>query len=580
MAEPQLPGRGGGPYGRGGAPHGGAGTERLPADLSWLNEAGRRIGTTLDLRRTAQELADSTVPRFADGAAVDLLETVLRGEETERWQGPEPPALRAMAIAWIPSVRVIEADPVGSPSVVGPSYSRDALVTGEPVLVTRTTPDDYLRIASTPSGAAQLAAAGVHSYLVVPMVARGVLLGIADFVRSGDRPGFDRADLALATELLGRAALSIDNARLYQRERDTVVTLQRSLLPRESPPTPGLDVHCDYLPALDSRVAGGDWFDVVALPGGRTALVVGDVLGGGLPAAATMGRLRGAARILLALDTVPERVLARLDLAARDLDEEQVASCLCAVYDPADGSCALASAGHVPPVLVGPDGPAHFVDLPVGGPIGAGAIPYDGTRIVLPGGARLLLYTDGLAKTRRGDLAADLERLRREAGPVLRSRPGPEAAHLAPAGRYDDAVLVAADALDGAAAAEVRVWDLPADASAAGAARRLVRDQLARWELTDLVDAAELVVSEMAGNALRHGRAVGPLRLLRHDRLVIEVSDRGPDLPQIQHASLSDEGGRGLQLINVLCRRWGACRTAFGKAVWAELDLPRATRLP
>ncbi|QNS09109.1 ATP-binding SpoIIE family protein phosphatase [Streptomyces xanthii] len=544
---------------------------RVPADLAWLNAAGRQIGTTLDLRRTTQELVDFVVPEFADGAAVDLLESVLRGAEVDRWRGPGMPAMQAMAIAWIPQVRMIEATPVGSATSFA-GYGRDALTSGEPVLVSRVTPEDFTKIASTPSGAGQLRAAGVHSYLVVPVIARGVLLGLADFVRAGDRPGFDRADVALATELLGKAAVAFDNARLYQRERDTVVTLQHSLLPRESPLTLQLEVRPGYQPARDRRVAGGDWFDIAALPGGRTALVVGDVLGGGLSAAATMGRLRGIARVLLALDTVPERVLTRLDLAARDLDEEQVATCLVAVYDPADGSCALASAGHLPPLVVDRDGDARFVDLPVGGPIGAGAIPYEGARITLPQGARLMLYTDGLTKTRGGDLAQDLERLRRTAAEMPAGAPAPGVDQLATPERFDDAVLLVADTHD--AAEDIRMWELPADASAGSFARKVVRGQLADWGQPELQDSAELVVSEMVGNAMRYGRGPGPLRLVRHGRVIVELADRGPDLPQIQFAAPTDEGGRGLQLINMLCRRWGACRTAYGKSVWAELDLP------
>lgn len=554
-----------------------AGRDRVaaPSRLALLHEAGGRIGSTLDLERTAQELTDFTVPRLADAAAVDLLESLLRGEEVDRWRGPGLPATRAMALTWIPSLSRLEPDPLGSETIKNePTYASEAMATGRPILVSRIAPDQYDRIVSRPSAARQMRMAGVHSYLAVPMLARGVLLGMADFVRAGRRPGFTPTDLALITELISKAAVALDNARLYRRERQTVVTLQRSLLPKDPESVPGLDVTCTYAPAAESSAAGGDWYDVMALPGGRSALVVGDVMGRGLNAAATMGRLRSIARVLLNLDISPERVLARLDLAARDLEEDQVATCLCAVYDPAEGVCTMASAGQVPPILLGADGKAEFVDLPVGAPVGTGAIPYDSARIPLPDGSRLLLYTDGLARTGHGDLAEDLERLRQNVAAA-----GPEQLEaggfvVPPAGTSDDSVLLLARPTAALLEPDLRVWDLPGDGSAAGQARRLVRRQLAQWHMSALDDAAELVVSELVANALRYGRGAGPMRMIRGDRLVIELSDQGPDLPQIQHASLSDEGGRGLQLVNALCRRWGSCRTPYGKVVWAEFDRP------
>ena len=195
-------------------------------------------------------------------------------------------------------------------------------------------------------------------------------------------------------ELASRAAVHIDNARLYGREREHVVTLQRALLPRSSPGTPGLDVASCYAPAPDPAAVGGDWFDVVALPGGRTALMVGDVMGRGLAAAATMGRLRTVARTLMALDIAPERLLARLDLAARDLEEDQFATCMCAVHDPYGGTFRIASAGHPPPLLTGPEGGTSFLEVPTGAPLGAGVIPYDPVEWSVPVRSRLTLFTD------------------------------------------------------------------------------------------------------------------------------------------------------------------------------------------
>ncbi|MFF0559377.1 SpoIIE family protein phosphatase [Streptomyces sp. NPDC020472] len=549
--------------------------------LAWLNSATSRIGTTLDLERTAQELAEFTVPRFADGAAVDILESVLRGDEGSRWTEPGIPPLRATALCAIEELSSLEPTPVGETFVHAEQphetlLHRYCLRQGKPIMLSRMRDEDFLRVAPTASAAAKMRAAGVHSYLAVPLIARGLLLGSADFVRAPGTPPFSTTDLALAEQLASKAAVFIDNARLYGREREHVVSLQRSLLPRVTPKTPGLLVHAEYAPSAAHHGVGGDWYDVMALPGGRTALMVGDVMGHGLPAAATMGRLRTVARTLMTLDTAPERILARLDLATRDLEDEQVATCLCAVYDPADSTYTLASAGHLPPLLLDGQGTAEFVPVPIGAPLGAGVIPYDPLRLRVPDGAHLVMYTDGLVKSREEDVDAQLDRLRSaalELTPEALEQGGLVECAPAAAARFDEAVLlVTADSP--LPAGDLRVWKLPHDGRAASVARGLVTGQLAAWGLAELADVSELVVSELVGNALRYGNGPGELRLLRGERLVVEVSDTGPDLPQIQHADLSDEGGRGLQLINMLCRRWGSCRTVTGKVVWAEQNMP------
>ncbi|MFG2839691.1 SpoIIE family protein phosphatase [Streptomyces zaomyceticus] len=548
--------------------------------LAWLNSASAGIGTTLDLKRTAQELAEFTVPEFADGAAVDLLEGVLRGEEGSRWTGTGIPPMRAIAVCAVESLTSLEPTPVGETSARVEQHEtllhRHCLRQGESVLLSRLREEDFLKVAPTRSAADKMRAAGVHSYLAVPLIARGLLLGSADFVRGPGTPPFSSTDLALAEQLASQAAVFIDNARLYGRERAHVVALQRSLLPRATPVTPGLRVNAEYAPSTAQHGVGGDWYDVMALPSGRTALMVGDVMGHGLAAAATMGRLRAVGRTLIALDMAPERVLARLDLATRDLEDDQVATCLCAVYDPVDSTYTLASAGHLPPLLLDGRGGADFVDVPVGAPLGAGVIPYDPVRLTVPEGGHLVMYTDGLVKSRHADLDHQLDLLRtaaRDLGPAALEGGGLVERAPAGAARFDEAVLLGATTVP-ADPADLRVWRLPQEGRAASVARGLVTDQLAAWGLAELADVCELVVSELVGNALRYGNGPGELRLLLGDRLVVEVSDTGPDLPQIQHADLSDEGGRGLQLINMLCRRWGSCRTVSGKVVWAEQNLP------
>lgn len=550
-----------------------AGRSVIRDHLEWLNEASTSIGTTLDLERTAQELVEFVVPRLADGGAVDLLESVLRGEEGVRADA-QPTGTRAIAVAVIDALAHLEPDPVGEISVYQERAVDRCLTERKPVLLARLSADDYGWVAPTPEAAALLRAGGVHSYMAVPLISRGVLLGVADFIRAGNRPPFTDTDLALAMQLASRAAVFLDNARLYGQERERLVALQRSLLPRAMPSTPGLGVDAFYAPPTDMSGVGGDWYDVVALPGGRSALIVGDVMNHGLSAAATMGRLRTVARTLMALDIAPEHTLARMDLAARDLDDDQVATCLCAVYDPATGDYTLASAGHPPPLLVDGTGYATHVDVPLGAPLGAGVIPYTSVRLPAPAGSRLVLYTDGLFKTRTDDLDTQLERLRDTVSRMDPALLGTlVTSGVGPGTRFDEAVLLMSTSHPVSGEGDVVVWELPSDATAASAARRLVREQLGRWNLAGLVDTTELVVSELVGNALRYGGGPGQLRLLRHDRVTVEVTDTGADLPHIQPPTLSDEGGRGLQLINMLCRRWGSCRTPTGKLVWAEQDV-------
>ncbi|QKW11211.1 SpoIIE family protein phosphatase [Streptomyces sp. NA04227] len=552
-----------------------------PGRLAWLNAASTQIGTTLDLERTAQEFVEFAVPRFADAATVDILERVVQGGEGDALSALTLPASRAMAVQTTPELAILEATPVGEITERTEIPHETVMHTycmrqRRGVLVSPMRDADFSRVAPTDSAADKMRRTRVNSYIGVPLIARGTLIGMADFVRAGHRRPFSATDLQLAEHLASRAAVFIDNARLYGRERAHVVDLQRTLLPRATPHTPGLSVHAAYAPAADTLGVGGDWYDVMALPSGRTALMVGDVMGHGLPAAATMGRLRAVARTLMTQDMAPERVLARLELATRDLEDEQVATCLCAVYDPADSSYTFASAGHPPPLLVepGPTGnTVRLLEVPVGAPLGAGVIPYDRLRVTATPGTRLVLYTDGLIKSRRVDIDAQVDQLREAAAAMSADQLDGGGLLFTPQdgkARFDEAVWLVAAGLPGA---ELSIWELTEDGNAAARARSLVSGQLGEWGLSDLTDVTELVVSELVGNALRYGHGPGQLRLLRGERLMVEVSDRGPDLPQIQHAELSDEGGRGLQLINMLCRSWGSCRTTSGKVVWAEQDI-------
>ncbi|MFF5403250.1 SpoIIE family protein phosphatase [Streptomyces misionensis] len=377
--------------------------------LTMIADASARIGTTLELDRTARELADVAVPELADVAAVDLLDAVVEGRPSAL--GPtEPAVIRALALRPEDgSDAVRAADPPGGIA----RYAPDRLVTecvrtAEAVLVPRVKDEDLPRIARSPRAAALLARAGLHSYLAVPLIARGEVLGALDLKRTRNPRPFDRDDVLLARELAARAAVQIDNARWYQNAHNAALTLQRSLLPSDPPVTTGLEVASRYQPAGVTSEVGGDWFDVIPLEGGRTALVVGDVMGSGIDAAATMGRLRTATATLTALGLDPAVLLGHLDRTTSALDHS-IATCVYVVHDPWLRQCRIANAGHLPPARVRPGRPPELLDLPTGVPLGVGGVEFSTVTVDFAPGDELVLYTDGLVETRHHSLDERLD---------------------------------------------------------------------------------------------------------------------------------------------------------------------------
>ncbi|MFJ3658508.1 SpoIIE family protein phosphatase [Streptomyces nigra] len=379
--------------------------------LALIADASARIGTTLELDRTAGELADVAVPELADVAAVDLLDAVVQGRRSTL--GPaEPAVIRALAVRSAHDTGAVEAaDPPGHIARYGPDrLVTECVRTGDPVLVARVGEEDLPRIARSPEAARQLGRAGLHSYLAVPLIARGEVLGALDLKRIHNPLPFSEDDLLLARELAARAAIQIDNARWYQNARDTALTLQRSMLPSHPPVTGGLEVASRYQPAGAAAEVGGDWFDVIPLEGAKTALVVGDVMGSGIEAAATMGRLRTATHTLASLDLEPTRLLEHLDTITQGLDHS-IATCVYAVHDPELRQCRIANAGHLPPVRVRPGRPPELLELPTGAPLGVGGVAFSTTTVDLEPGGQLVFYTDGLVETRRHPLDERLDAL-------------------------------------------------------------------------------------------------------------------------------------------------------------------------
>ncbi|MFG2882726.1 SpoIIE family protein phosphatase [Streptomyces sp. NPDC048297] len=379
--------------------------------LTLIADASALIGTVLDVDQTARELAQVAVPELADIAAVDMLDTVLACYRTAG-PGSGPELFRALALAAAyPTEATRAADQVGDLA----TYAADRLVTqcvhtGRPVLVPHVGEQDLARIARDPGAAVLLARAGVHSYLAVPLSAHGVVLGVLCLQRARNPLPFDHDDVLLAVELAGRAAVSIDNARWYQSVRNTAVTLQRSLLPEHPPHLTGLEIASRYQPAQATSEVGGDWFDIIPLTGDKTALVVGDVMGSGIDAAATMGRLRTATCTLAELDFDPAQVLQHLDRITSGL-EHYIATCLYAVYDPHHRECHIANAGHLPPALVHTGRPPELLDLYPGAPLGVGGVPFHSSTLELGPGDDLVLYTDGLVETRHHPIDERLDAL-------------------------------------------------------------------------------------------------------------------------------------------------------------------------
>ena len=553
--------------------------------LMLLNEASTSVGTTLDVVRTARELTDLVVPRFTDFVSVDLLDSVLRGDEPGPGAFPNRVPLRRVAHRSIREAVPEAAIELGEMALY-PDYSPPAraLAAGVPMLTGHDDPVFQRWMTEDPARAERVRQYGFYSVMLVPMRARGVTLGLVHFARLTHPEPFTSDDLFLAEELTSRAAYAVDNARRYSRERATAVALQRSLLPQRLPEQSAVEVATRYLPTGSHAGVGGDWFDVIPLSGARVALVVGDVVGHGLRASATMGRLRTAVRTLADVDLPPDELLTRLDDLVARLSAEGAATahdgvgadlgatCVYAVYDPVSRCVTVARAGHPVPAVVTPEGKAYFPDIPAGPPLGLGGLPFESAEIRLPEGSLLVLYTDGLIESRNDDIDVGQERLRQA---ISHADPSPEVTaddvltELLPERPVDDVALLIARTRE-LNSDRVATWDIEADPAMVALARKYATEQLENWGLGEAAFVTELVVSELITNAIRH--AVPPIRLrLIYDRtLICEVSDSSNTAPHLRRARAMDEGGRGLMLVAQLADRWGTRQTPTGKIIWAE----------
>lgn len=549
--------------------------------LEFLNEVSGRIGSSLDLARTVEEVSKAVVPRFTDVAGTYLREQVVAGEGFPEGPPDETTMWHRVAVEHTDEPgRWDDVVPVGE-SMPFPAHTPffQCMTSGDPVLVPRITEDMGNAIASQFEKRDIRPLINHRSMLVVPLKARDVVLGFMILLRHRERPVFNDMDRVTGAELAARAGLVLDNARMYTYQEAVADTLQDSMLPHIEPRMSGCDIATRYLPGTLLGRVGGDWFDSVKLPGARTALVVGDVMGHGLNAAAMMGQLRTAVQTMGALDLPPAQLLRNLDDLAQRLGEHYLATCLYVVYDPIAGELRLANAGHIPPVLVRAlDGRSELLELPTGAPIGVGGVPFESVRVRVAPGDRLLMCTDGLVEVRGEDIGVGLAALVESAAHPAASMDDAcdtiIRALNTRGGRKDDVALLMAR-LNGVAPADVGHWRLAPDPSEVSRARDLVRDRLRDWGLDAVGDTAVLLAGELVTNAVRHahGGRIG-LRLVRSGRLLCEVEDTGTTLPTLLSAGPGDEFGRGLRIVTSLAGEWGTSRTGTGKIVWFELPLP------
>ncbi|MFC5786253.1 SpoIIE family protein phosphatase [Streptomyces sp. NBC_00117] len=553
--------------------------------LTLLNTASEHIGTTLDLDRTVRELAEVVVPNVADFVAVDLLESVHTPMDlTPRSAECSDTLCRVAHLSIQEDLPEVSVGIGTTPNYPKESPQRRSLANGQPIReeVRPSTP----WLAKDPLRWTRLIRLGVHTQLVVPVRARGINMGVITLLRWKNPRPFDEDDLLLVEDLVGRAALCVDNARRYTRQQQAALTLQKSLLPQDLPDLTAVEAAYRYLPADAEVGVGGDWFDVIPLSGARVALVVGDVVGHGIHAAASMARLRAAVQTLADLDLPPDELLTKVDdLVVRLSDEAEAtsdgpvvigASCVYAIYDPIARTVTMARAGHPTPAIAHLDAPVEFPDVPAGPPLGLGGLPFESAEIPVEEGSIIALYTDGLIEASDRDIDVGFERLCFAlAHPdrpldeicdtmvriLLPDRPSDDVAFLIARTRALSSDCVAA-------------WDVPAEPSAVHEARERSVSQLQVWGMQAAAFTTELIVSELVTNAIRHASGPISLRLIREHTLICEVSDTSSTSPHMRRASITEEGGRGLFLVAGVAQRWGTRYTADGKTIWAEQPLP------
>ncbi|MFD3652559.1 SpoIIE family protein phosphatase [Streptomyces sp. NPDC058620] len=583
--------------------------EKAQARERCLTAVRERVGSSLDVAATCRAFVDAVVPAFVDFAVIEVVDDVLRGADPPLGPlGPDVPLRRAAGTGFRGAgaeegelgeedASSDEGADAGRPGDGGgrevgvPEMRRLAPHTPYALaaadLKTRVVllDDDTPWLDADPDAARLIEATCAHSLMVVPLTLRGTVLGLLSLYRCEGAEPFDEDDTSLARAAGARVALSIDNARRYERDHVIASTVQRRLLPQDQGPRTALETAHVLLAGRNS----GSWFDTIALSGGRTALVIGTVGGHGLQTAIAMGQLRTVIHALAGLDLEPDEVLARLKDTAHRLAEERAAlppgdslqkealtaTCMYGVYDPFARTCTIARAGHPEPVVIGPDGTPLEADVPEGpGLFSEDSAPFAPTAIDLEEGSLLAFFTGsflsdaGSATRIENALAHPVGRLQELCDRVV---------YTLPAGSHPDGAALLLARTGTVPADHVATWQLAHDRTTPSVARGLVREQLEAWNLDEeSVYATELIVSELITNAVRYGTPPLQLRLLLDSTLTCEVHDSSSVAPHLRHARTVDEGGRGLFIVSQLASHWGTRFSRDGKALWTEQEVKPA----
>jgi len=554
----------------------------LMRDILLRDTRGPVEEDTLDFSDLAKKMTAQLVPTFCTAAEVLVLESLI-GENEVPTHGPDANVpVRRLHLrndeenpAWNSAFPVGEIlrYPPGSP------YTR-AIESGQPVLE-HATADSAKKLAKSWRRNPVGGLLSDVSMLILPLIFRGTVLGLFCCFREAGSRRFDRYDAEMGMEFASRSAVFFNHATRYNREHATALTLQRAMLPTGLTYPSSVEVRHRYLPGSELVEVGGDWYESIRLPGARVALVVGDVAGHGVRAAVTMGRLRTAIQTLAMLELPPAESLQQLDELMQNIGEREphFATCAYAVYDGVTGEIELAVAGHLPPLLVHPDGRNEYLEVTPSPPLGIGNGVVDTQVIGVSDGSLFVLYTDGLVESRDRDISDGLDRLQAAFGEGAPEKDLEDLCKTALEGVYTDAKR------DDIAVLIAKLRRIPEDhrlcfqlepkLSAVRDARVMIRDPLKRWGLEDLIDTSELLVSELVTNAIKYANGEVLLRLiLEPDSLVCEVHDSSPALPRVLQVDKDAENGRGLHVVSQMSSRWGARRTLTGKVVWCEQAVP------
>jgi serine phosphatase RsbU (regulator of sigma subunit)/anti-sigma regulatory factor (Ser/Thr protein kinase) len=548
-----------------------------------LRDASPVDEDTLDFSELAKKMAAQLVPAFCSTAEVLVIESLIGDNEVPSDMPHGDVPLRRLHVrhdrehpAWqsaFPIGEILRFPP-------GSAYTK-SIESGQAVLEHSVSADSARKLAKSwrrkPVG-------GLFtdvSMMVIPAVSKGTVLGLFCCFREAGARKFDRYDMEMGMEFAAKSAVFFDHATRYNREHATALTLQRAMLPTGLSMPSSVEVKHRYLPGSELVEVGGDWYESIRLPGARVALVVGDVAGHGVRAAVTMGRLRTAIQTLAMLELPPAESLQQLDELMRTLGEREphFATCAYAVYDAVTGEIELSVAGHLPPLLVHPDGRNEYLEVTPSPPLGIGNGVVDTKVIGVEDGSLFVLYTDGLVESRDRDISEGLDRLQAAFGEGAPESDLEDLCKTALDGVYSDAkrddIAVLIAKLRRIPEDHRVCFPLEPEHSAVRHARSLIRDPLKRWGLEDLIDSTELLVSELVTNAIKYANGEVLLRLvLEPESLVCEVHDSSPALPRVLQVDKDAENGRGLHVVSQMASRWGMRRTAGGKVVWCEQLVP------